>query len=866
MTGNNSAYQFSPHPEAKAMNWDDLVLPVQHAVRELLVLVAGAKRISDEKKNDERDQDSDNKDTANCFLLHGARGAGKTTVILSARKAICNKDVFFSENARKESGKSEAHSAYKCVTNDKLEHVTWLELLDMEPLPADANLLATVLTRIRNALETREGVSKNSALTSIFEEDEESARQLLSSLIGDATMMWETVKEDDTRETVNRQITTAGIYASFRTRFIKAIDKLSEELGRPYGRDIRIPIILPLDNIDRSTEHLKSIVKLAELVSHPRLWLIMAGGREEISNYLERAYWKELISTHVGVGPLGRTDPKGEDETLAMARRQAAASTLKLWPSNHRIKLKPVEPKDALDFRPKNEKDTLSDLFRKISIPTWLDESAGPTPNNHTKKENHLIDFFVFDDLDIQSFSKEDGKKKCPISLTRAGQLALRLPARSLLDLWQLTYWVYNDSVTFPPGYRKAEKIARTMLRNTLSESKVQNKISKILHEYVIRYEAGQGTLLNFNELEFKVDCITPYDTASYLYSEPRKGDKDNPIKSFIGVRSSQDSFLIFKLKDAQNSHRDERCYNEELPTKVAGWLLILYDILALSDKLAVINRAIIDPPVITTTHGLLVTREVDRKHYVEQHLKWPIPEWITFRAYDIFRQCWRKFQKDYESMSKTLGEQKKIPENHHKNIELQSRYLAAGWISCALYTFEALTFQEIKFISNDEPLSKDSIKKFEETVMKRASELYSELYAEVSKPYIYFDQDIMLHWLENKLPLLLSYWYVPTSDRISDKPQKENKHSRFADILELLKEDKLAEYWKNNTAFIVAAMDDNLENLFQEETADKTDNEYFRTKIDKEYQAYLKVLRELCALHKWSTDASGTETSSDAS
>ena len=283
-------FQFIPRPEAKAMQWNHLVPPVQSAVRELLVILAGAVRQSHNK----------DLEVANCFLVDGERGTGKTSVLLNARKAVEDRERFFVEPEHSsaelanrsnkellvrlvpvnELGNPSEQSQNYAILSDRVidgtihvqpkredarevdalecaktikENAVWLDILDLEPLQAETNLLTTVLTRIRKALTQLDGSDGEQEITSLFEASPDSARPLLERLIGDATLMWEDVKEQDTRNIANRQVAAAGIYAEYKERFKKAMDKLTEELGRPYGKNARRCIILPIDNIDRST-------------------------------------------------------------------------------------------------------------------------------------------------------------------------------------------------------------------------------------------------------------------------------------------------------------------------------------------------------------------------------------------------------------------------------------------------------------------------------------------------------------------------------------------------------------------------------------------------------------------------------------
>lgn len=63
------------------------------------------------------------------------------------------------------------------------KHIVWLEPLDLEPLPRTTNLLTTLLTRVRNALDAGDGphaaARDRLSSASIYEEAGDDARQLL---------------------------------------------------------------------------------------------------------------------------------------------------------------------------------------------------------------------------------------------------------------------------------------------------------------------------------------------------------------------------------------------------------------------------------------------------------------------------------------------------------------------------------------------------------------------------------------------------------------------------------------------------------------------------------------------------------------
>ena len=72
-------FKFFPRPEAHTARWSDLLSPVQAALRNLLVRIAGTvETVTAAHHHGSED------DITNCFLVYGDRGTGKTTVLLAA--------------------------------------------------------------------------------------------------------------------------------------------------------------------------------------------------------------------------------------------------------------------------------------------------------------------------------------------------------------------------------------------------------------------------------------------------------------------------------------------------------------------------------------------------------------------------------------------------------------------------------------------------------------------------------------------------------------------------------------------------------------------------------------------------------------
>ncbi len=775
------APQFTPRPDAHAMGWGDMVPPVRRAVHDLLLRLAGA-----EAARDALAASHPPAELGNSFLVYGARGTGKTTVLLTARQAVehSNDAGYFRVRGAEPGPLDEAAQRWAGQLRDS-QHIVWLDPLDLEPLPPTANLLTTLLTRVRGALDPAGQTLPSTA--SIFEESDTDARRQLDELVSDATLMWEEVQENDTRNKANRQRAAADIYSSFRGRFKHAMDTMSKRLDRWHGRDAGCAIVLPIDNIDRSTDHLKSIVKLAQMVAHPCLWLVMAGDRSEVETFLERAYWKELIQSQGGPDARGKTGQTGEDETLAMARRQGAAAAQKVWPPSHRVEVHALRPEETLAFHPPvaaGQRDSLRTLLGRIRLDSFIAQRG----QVETPGAMHLIDLF-------------DLTAKCsasPWPLSRAATKALCLPARSVLDLWQLAQRAAGSAARdataraaaqtaggpAPASDDDAVKLVRTMLRQVTAGSAMSSALSQRLQEEILRRDSRGATLLQFDRLALQLRYPVSLSSQVSLDAEPA-GDAGLTVASSLQAWRNRDMLLSLALVE----RHEPDAAAPDLPELVSAWLTLLYDLLIFAPDLAVIGMATLDAPLVAGVHRLLLpaTTVLDER---ELRQSWPAPAFSTFVTQDIL---WRRWEA-------CAGLDRVAPTGQDPAPNTPDA-LALAWIGCALDTFE-LTRPD--GAADCAPGGGPG----QAGPLDRAAALHARLQSERSQPIadrLHVDSAAMLDWLERQLPLLFTTLCVPGLGADAARP------SRLLDWLASHADNALVRHWRQHKGFLIADLDQRL-------------------------------------------------------
>ncbi|NOJ93931.1 hypothetical protein HMI51_13455 [Corallococcus coralloides] len=671
-------YLPTPLPEARAFEWAQLLTSTRQGLGELFSWLEAA------CENSARAAGRDNEHLSTSLLISGDRGSGKTTLLLSAVQALTDWKRFAGEPG------NETRGAELSRMLERLERrIHWLEPLDLEPVSPNANLLATLLVRVRAALDDQrhvKGAPGRSARwsSSILEEGAEETWGKLDHLIRDASFMWEDIPSTtDARVRAEQQIRASEIYADFQPRFAEAMEAVACTLAMPRfgpsGGD-QVLLVLPIDNVDRSIEHLYNIVKLTRMVASRHLWFVLAAGHQEFQRFMERSFQKEFIVS--GQAGIGAND---QEETLAIARRQAATTLRRALPPSYRISLRPVDPNEAWHFTADGGKsESLGQLLHRIKLP------GKPRP------EDRLLPFFdaLFDlthqlsgdvaqcyrdalSADNGQQAQESSETKDHPILTHAGRNALRLPARTLQDLWHAVRREVHGPSSPTPGFSAQEqggsavRIAKEMLRNAIDESDLPAWASEQLLHRMLRHDDQGRVVLDLTGKPIR--RLKRTSLHGVLRSSPSDLEGNGPelhdqmLSTEVHLRRFHEVVLV--LKDLAGSGREA-----QMPANVAGWFMILHDVLMLFEQPRVLSANVtpfdMSPEMVVTVHELWV-EHARGTPFVQVDFWWTPPSWSTFTEFAILTAQWRAFL--------TRISHEFLNDSHDAN--LRTRLIHAAWV-----------------------------------------------------------------------------------------------------------------------------------------------------------------------------------------
>lgn len=773
---------FTPTTEAKALEWKSLYPSTQDALDKIIIWIYAAYKANLIGKSKEERLASEYEAPSTSILVSGDRGSGKTTVLLSAaytyRMALEQKSEYFHN--------MDNHSFVRLALENTYNKVIWLNTLDLESLHPDSNLLTAMLVRIRKAIERLDYDDSDSKgeysefrsrRRSILEGDLGTGERL-NRLINEATFMWETLPggTGPRLERSEQQIKAAEIFADFQNNFKSVMDK-TIDLAKSRGEPTEL-FVLPIDNVDRSIEHIANISKLIRLATSRRLWFILAAVRPDYQLFLERSFQVELLRSAKSL------DPLSWDQTQAIARRQAATSVRRLLPENYQIRISPLSPEHSWAFPNIKNNEGVNSYQDYLSEKKKLEiclEQANPKNLRKAGSIKELLDSMVVtkDDWELgvllrtvklnsekerfgtladlfdisnqlNDSTKENYTSSQDIVFTGAGKMALGLSIRTLIDL-KSAILAYHCSQVKEKNDREdnsdcAVAVSVRMLRNAIDESDIPFWASQQLLDRVIRKNSGGEWVLDLTNRPIKRFKQTQQFYNISLPVNFRDEKNGFSIEETLNYQEFPD--VVLELHELTNVN------SIPLPSAISGWFMILYDILSFHDKKRIVGDPFLPCEVfagaLQNCHKIMY---YDMKKPVELIFEWKLPHWPTFVEHYLFAIQWTAILNELKPY---INEKTKRTINsleNSSNIETISQIFQLVWIDNVCSVCEDSANDKLNLATFKNDLSKNDVHNLTLRVESKICELFKWSFDE--SPNFSNKKEIQ-NWFLDELPLFL--------------------------------------------------------------------------------------------------------------
>jgi hypothetical protein len=372
-------------PEAGPLELKALDASQTQAMNEILALIARAVAELDERRQRASDYSrrgdlppwlrSERK--SRILILSGARGTGKTTLLLSILKACLQ--------PRTEDDPSDA--GWGRVRG----RVVPLEPIDMEPLPGSTHLLVAILARVEAAVRWlgqrgSKSPDRHGDLEEYYEPLDDRAEALVQlqqlqasavnafdgNLPGRASRLdpdsyaYEVMRTESARLSLNNQLN-------------EALDGLAEAFL--VERDSAGPLfLLPVDDFDLNPGHCIDMLRLLRSFSVPRLFILVLGDVRVAETIFRLKVSGEI--SRIAHCVRGRMLPEVPEDVAGIAAEVASNGLRKMLPPSQRIELGPMEAVEAFKYRPlarsgpSEELKTLGQLLELVPLPAAAIETG----------------------------------------------------------------------------------------------------------------------------------------------------------------------------------------------------------------------------------------------------------------------------------------------------------------------------------------------------------------------------------------------------------------------------------------------------------------------------------------------------------
>ncbi len=621
-------------PEALPLNWADLDDSQQRAVGRLILMLADALGASAHPQQELTAGarwvpwlDEDRKSRV-AFLM-GARGSGKTSVLLAVLKAFRRRSFTHPPLLPGAGGPpAEVEQAFRVLA----DRVVWLAPLDMDPLPRSAHLFSAVLARLEDAVYRQGGVERlaegpRGLLDT--ERDLDLALAALHDLQTDVALSWEgdlsALAGHLDPDPIAREVMRAErARLALNERLNIVLEKLAREVFRERA-DRPLLFVLPVDDFDLNPARCLELLDLLRTISVPRLFFILLGD-EESAELAVNLHVTGQLAEVAGPGLARDFLPIFPGELAATAASVAGNVLTKLLPPAHRIRLEAMSMPEALRFTPRPAagpgelaRPSLEELLRSCRLPLADRPESRRVTDRGIDSLHRLL---TEPPLPIRPPDQEPapGGTQQP---AYQGARVLELLPRHLVDIWFALNEVRKDPD--PPGRLLSE--LRRLYKDAVSREPALS---------TIRRRGLSGPL----SLDPEGEWLTPLQPfLTHIRVGPPE-TFDTPPAPPLAI-----SRVLRVVAHRGWAFRNvERPTGEDMPARYVSLgttsVVLLYtDLATLADarrerNLLLRYQEFPEKPAVV---------EWSFEHSITLRQVWPVPPVITFWEYDLFMSGWQQ-------------------------------------------------------------------------------------------------------------------------------------------------------------------------------------------------------------------------------
>ncbi len=578
--------------------------------------------------------------TSQTAFLSGDRGTGKTTVMLSIVKATVL-------DSRQEI-ESNDESFKRAVDKMRLSAV-WLQTLNMETMPASANLLAAILARVEDSVRRLGGVEHQ-----LFGETPDGytrALDKLQQLQSGVVLAW------DSNLSAREGQLDPDVFVIETARGEKARLSIAEEMEAAFAAistycfksfGLKNPLfVLPVDDIDLNPQACLHLLQLLRMISVPHLFTLILGDEKSAELVLKLKMSSELgrITGEFRNPQQLAVPPRDIGD---MAAHIAINAFRKLLPPGQRVRLQVMELLEAFNYRPLNSSDPASRLHHLMEkcrlghIPPAVQQPGARTAagswsfldfllgRTQAKQRQNDASVRANDALDAQEIA---------MSPYETGLGFLRVTPRKLADFWlKLSDITDTSSAPADPAHSLLGVFGRMSGQSLRGDPDMPQDAREMIPAAISQNRKGEWEL---GPLPIRVKFTTclrhRIDVPLAATSSLRNNDGEDVLQLRFATDQWRTLETIGTTKSASVATASQPG-RRITDAAVMGELAIFHDLLAF-----------VTPPA--QFRSPLLPGQIDGPDWAsaEWHhgeigiasIPWPSPSLQTFWGYDCFLSAW---------------------------------------------------------------------------------------------------------------------------------------------------------------------------------------------------------------------------------